>query len=159
MALILTHLVLEPCKHTVVSYSNENFSFKWELPACLFLSFKKEGQWREDGCKIGHSHCNETLIWIEHYCNSCGLCYTSNLSFKQRKRFNLVFGVILKGPICPKSRWFYRRRISSSSTDVGRLVLASAERAEIQFRQKTSNPLLCGRSNYSGLREIRLDIS
>ena len=67
--------------------------------------------------------------------------------------------MILKSPICPKSRWFYRQRISNSPTDVGRLVLASAERAAIQFRQKTSNPLLCGRSNYSGLREIRLDIS
>ena len=29
---------------TVVSYSKENFSFKWELPACLFPSTKKEVQ-------------------------------------------------------------------------------------------------------------------
>ena len=45
--------------HTVVSYSNENFSFKWELPACLFPSTKKEVPQREVGCKIGHSHLNK----------------------------------------------------------------------------------------------------
>ena len=28
---------------TVVSYSNENFSFKWELPVVLFLPAKKRG--------------------------------------------------------------------------------------------------------------------
>ena len=36
---------------TVVSYSNENFSFKWELPACLFPSTKKEVQQTEVGAK------------------------------------------------------------------------------------------------------------
>ena len=41
---------------TVVSYSNENVSFKFALPACLFPSTKKEVQQREDGCKIGHPH-------------------------------------------------------------------------------------------------------
>ena len=46
-------------KYTVVSYSDENFSF--ELPACFFPSTKKEGQQRVDGCKIDHSHLNEKL--------------------------------------------------------------------------------------------------
>ena len=59
---------------TVVSYSNENFSFKWELPACLFPSTKKEVQQRGDGCKIDHSHLNEKLSFeqdatVEHECH------------------------------------------------------------------------------------------
>ena len=53
--------LLRVTSSTVVSYSNENFSFKCELPACFFLSTKKGGQQREDGCKIGHSHLNEKL--------------------------------------------------------------------------------------------------
>ena len=46
---------------SLVSYSNEIFSFKWELPVCLFPSTEKEGQQREDGCRMGHSHLNESL--------------------------------------------------------------------------------------------------
>ena len=45
---------------TVVSYSNENFPFKLELPAGLLLHPKKEGH----RCKLGHSHLNETLSFI-----------------------------------------------------------------------------------------------
>ena len=41
---------------TVVSYSNENFSLKGELP-----STKTEVQQRGDGSKIGNSHLNEKL--------------------------------------------------------------------------------------------------
>ena len=55
-----------PCtakNNTVASYSNENFSFKWELPACLFPSTKKEGEQREwMGTKWA------ILIWIGRYC-------------------------------------------------------------------------------------------
>ena len=38
----------EPPIDTVVSYLNDNLSFKWELPACLFSSTKKEKFFKVD---------------------------------------------------------------------------------------------------------------
>ena len=55
---------IKTCMCTVMSYSNENLTFKWELPACLFPFTKKEEQQREDGWRIGHSHLNR------HHCSS-----------------------------------------------------------------------------------------
>ena len=46
---------------TVASYSNENFSFKWELPTCPHpLSIAPLFWWKERGIK-GSSHLNENL--------------------------------------------------------------------------------------------------
>ena len=55
---VIYHLIF---KLTVVFHSKENFSFKWELPACLFPSTIKEVQQRKDGCKIGNYHLNKML--------------------------------------------------------------------------------------------------
>ena len=55
---------------TVVSYSHENFSFKWELPACLFPSTKKgcnrEREWVQNR---PFSFERKALIWIGRHCS------------------------------------------------------------------------------------------
>ena len=50
---------------TVVSHSDENFSFKWDLTACLFHSTKK------DWVQIGYSHLNKTFSF-EYDANTTG---------------------------------------------------------------------------------------
>ena len=59
---LLNCFLLKNVPHTVVSYSDENFSIQMRA-SCLPLSFhqKRGATEREEGCKIGHSHLNETL--------------------------------------------------------------------------------------------------
>ena len=56
--------------HTVASYSNENFSFKWELPTCpilsllqLFFGGRKEAKWADLNW-MKRSHLNRTLYTV-----------------------------------------------------------------------------------------------
>ena len=129
-----THQTGDQLFTTVVSYLNES-----SLLVSFFhqkKSVSRERMGAKQAILIRMKLSFEQNTTVTHV--DCVLHQTYHLN--NEKRFNLAFGVILKSPICPMSRWFYRRRISNSPTDVGRLVLASAERAAIQFRQKTSNP-------------------
>ena len=72
----------------------------------------------------------------------------------QQKRFNSVWGCDVRSHVGFIVGEF------QIAPDFGRLVLALAERGRrSNLGRKPQTLLLCGRSNYSVLREIRLDIS
>ena len=63
---------------TVASYSNENFSFKWELPTCPHpLSIAPLFRWKESGIK-GSSHLNENLSFEWDTTVVCSLLFSFN---------------------------------------------------------------------------------